>query len=71
MPIHEYYESNHLEPHRAHPRRDDGLALRIAKSSAITGCIAAAMLIGGVPVNTVLPTIAPIWMGYAMLFSRK
>ena len=71
MPMHEYYESNSISRHPAHPHMDDGLALRIAKSSAITGCIAAAMLLGGVPINTVLPTSAPIWMGFAMLLSRN
>jgi hypothetical protein len=71
MPMHEYYESNRISRHPAHPHQDDGLSVRIAKSSAITGFIAAAMIVAGVPVNTVLPTSAPIWMGFAMLLSRK
>ncbi len=71
MPMHEYYESTPVSHHQVSPPREDGLALRIAKSSAITGCIAAAMLVGSIPVNTVLPTSAPIWMGFAMLLSRR
>jgi|GEM_PF-2352931 len=71
MPIHEYYESNHISRHPVRPHHDDGLARGIVKSSAITACIAGAMSIAGIPITTVLPTIAPIWMGFAMLLSNK
>jgi len=71
MPIHEYYERNHRIhcPERLHD--EDCLLTRVAKSSAITSCIAVAMFLAGIPLTTILPTSAPIWMGFAMLLSKK
>ncbi len=64
MPTHEMHH-----PHD--PRHGGSVATCIAKSSAITSCIAGAMLFAGIPVTTVLPTSAPLWMGFATLFSKR
>ena len=45
------------------------LAGGLLASSAITLALAASMYMGGIHVTTILPTSAPIWMGFAtMLF---
>jgi len=62
MPIHE---------HIHHPHDRNGVISAVAKSLSITSCIAGGMVFAGLPLTTVLPTSAPIWMGFATLFSKK
>ena len=60
-----------MKIHEHHARRYDGAATAIAESLVMTSAIAWAMLFAGILVTTVLPTCAPIWMGFAMMISKK
>lgn len=52
-----------------HKRREFGaLVMAIASSSIITTGIAGMMGMSSIPLTTVLPTSAPIWMGFATMF---
>ncbi len=57
--------------HPPHAEGRNGLVAKLAKSTIITSCIAGTMLLGGIPLTTVLPTSAPIWMGFATLVSSN
>ncbi len=57
-------------PHPPHRHEGDGLMKRVGKSLIITSCIAGGMILAGIPLNTVIPSSAPIWMGFATLISR-
>ena len=54
------------------PHKRKGLSAMItglAVSSVLTASMAVIMNISGIPLTTILPTSAPIWMGFAtMLF---
>jgi hypothetical protein len=56
-----------MPPHR---RRDfSALINGLITSSLITASVAGLMDSAGIPMTTILPTSAPIWMGFAtMLF---
>jgi len=59
-----------LPHHPPHVEGKSGVMTKIAKSTLITSFIAGAMIFGGIPITTVLPTSAPIWMGFATLISN-
>lgn len=53
------------------PHEEGGLMSNIMKSAMITTVIAFSMYLSGFPANIIPPTIAPIWMGFAMLLSKR
>ncbi len=56
-----------MPPH--HKKGNWALAGGLLASSVITLALAASMHLGGIHITTILPTSAPIWMGFStMLF---